>query len=65
MKITLHSENCLSCGSCAAIAPTVFSTDNGAVTLKKDPSTLTEEEKTLVRQAAQMCPASVIEITEE
>jgi len=65
MKITIHTDSCISCGSCAAMAPTVFSVDSGVVSLKKDPSALSQEEKTQAKQAAELCPGSVIEITED
>lgn len=64
MKIVIHSDRCLSCGSCAAIAPALFSVDTGTVTLVKDPATYTPEEKELAKQAASMCPGGAIEIVE-
>jgi len=64
MNVTLHTDKCISCGTCAALCPTVFSIDSGVVTLLKNPSTFTEEEKTQVKQAASMCPSGVIEVTE-
>jgi ferredoxin len=65
MKITLRSENCLSCGTCVALAPELFSIETGTVTLKKDPTTYTEEDKKRARDAAAACPNQVIEIVEE
>ena len=65
MKITLHTDKCISCGLCTSIAPDIFSLDTGTVSLKKDPKTFTEEDKKLAREAAAACPNGVIEITEE
>jgi ferredoxin len=64
MKIMIHTDKCLSCGMCTAIAPDLFSIDNGTVSLKKDPSTYSEAEKKLAHEAAASCPNGVIEITE-
>ena len=64
MKIILHSEKCLSCGMCVSIAPNLFSLDSGIVTLKKDETTYTEENKKLGTEAAAACPNDVIEIGE-
>jgi ferredoxin len=65
MKIVIHADRCLSCGSCASIAPHLFSIDTGTVTLVKDPATYTEEDKEQARQAAAMCPGTAVEIVEE
>lgn len=64
MNITLQKNQCISCGTCAALAPTVFSIQTGVVSLIKDPKDLTPEEQNQVRQAAQMCPSGVIEVTD-
>jgi ferredoxin len=65
MKITLHTDKCISCGLCTSIAPDIFSLDTGTVSLNKDPKTFTEEDKKLAREASAACPNGVIEITEE
>lgn len=64
MKVILHIDKCIVCGTCAAIAPALFSIDSGVVSLKKDPKTYTEEDKKLAKQAADSCPVGVIEIQE-
>lgn len=64
MNVTLHPDKCLSCGMCASIAPDLFSLETGAVTLKKQPESYTEEDKKLAKDAAASCPNSVIEVTE-
>jgi len=64
MKINLHTDKCISCGMCAAVAPDLFSIDSGTVMLKKDPTTYTEEDKKLAHEAAAACPNGVIEITQ-
>lgn len=65
MKINLHTDKCISCGLCTAVAPELFSIDSGVVSLKKDPATYTENDKKLAREAAAACPNGVIEITQE
>ena len=65
MKITLHTDKCISCGMCAAVAPDLFSIDSGIVTIKKDPATYTDADKKFAREAASACPNGVIEIIEE
>lgn len=64
MKITVHTDKCLSCGMCASIAPELFSLESGVVSIKKNPATYTEEDKKLAKEAAMSCPNSAIEIDE-
>ncbi len=53
---------CISCGSCESICPRVFEvTDVARVIEPADPN----EEPDLVREAADMCPVSVIQVDEE
>jgi ferredoxin len=65
MKIILHTDKCITCGMCAAVAPDLFSIDTGTIALKKNPTTYTEADKKLAREAASACPNGVIEIVEE
>lgn len=65
MKINLHTDKCISCGMCAAVAPDLFSIDSGVVTLKKNPATYADADKKFAREAAAACPNGVIEIIEE
>ena len=53
---------CISCGSCEAICPSVFVvTDVARVIDAADPNSESE----MVREAADMCPVSVIQVDEE
>ncbi len=53
---------CISCGSCEAICPNVFEvTDIAHVRPNGD----LEDNAELVREAADMCPVSVIKVDEE
>ncbi len=53
---------CISCGSCESICPSVFIvTDVARVIESADPNVETE----LVREAADMCPVSVIQVDDE
>lgn len=65
MKIQLHTDKCITCGTCVALAPDIFSIDTGTVTLKKDPSAFSDTDKKKAREAAAACPNSVIDIIEE
>jgi len=49
---------------CSSVAPDIFSIDTGVVELKKDSATFTEADKTAAKDARDMCPNSVITITE-
>ncbi|MFH0749945.1 MAG: ferredoxin [Candidatus Gottesmanbacteria bacterium] len=62
MIITVHTDKCLSCGMCSSIAPELFSIDTGIVAIKKDPSTYTEVDEKLAREAAAACPNAAIEV---
>jgi ferredoxin len=65
MKVTVDRDRCVASGQCVLTAAAVFDQDenDGVVILLNDnPST---DQYDAVRLAAQMCPASVIEVTEE
>ena len=65
MKVTVDREKCVASGQCVLAAAAVFDQDenDGVVILLNDnPST---DQYDAVRLAAQMCPSSVIEVTEE
>jgi ferredoxin len=65
MKVTVDRDRCVASGQCVLAAAAVFDQDenDGVVILLNDnPST---DQYDAVRLAAQMCPASVIEVTEE
>lgn len=64
MKITLHVDKCIGCGTCAVVAPDIFTVDTGTVSLKKEPETFTDEDKKKAKEAANMCPVEAIEVTE-
>ena len=53
---------CISCGSCEAICPKVFQVTDVARVL---PDTDPEGDAELVREAADMCPVSVIKVDED
>lgn len=65
MKIILHTDKCITCGSCVAVAPDLFSIDSGIVSLKKNPEKYSGEDKKKAHQAASICPNEVITIIEE
>ena len=65
MNIVLHTDKCIACGSCVAIAPDLFTIESGIVSFKKDPKTWGPEDWKKAKDAASSCPNGVIEIVEE
>lgn len=53
---------CISCGTCEAICPQVFKVEGTARVHDHDAVKDNEDE---VDEAAEMCPVSVIEVTDE
>jgi len=64
MKIILHKEKCIGCGSCASIAPDIFGLESGKVSLKKEPDLNDPKVLEQVKLASNLCPEGVIEIVE-
>lgn len=65
MKITVDREKCVASGQCVLAAAAVFDQDenDGTVVLLNDhPGT---DQYAAARLAAQMCPSSAIEVTED
>ena len=65
MKVTVDRDKCVASGQCVLAAAAVFDQDENdgvVILLNDDPS---PDQYDAVRLAAQMCPASVIEVTEE
>jgi ferredoxin len=65
MKVTVDRERCVASGRCVLAAAAVFDQDENdgvVILLDDDPK---PDQYDAVRLAAQMCPASVIEVTEE
>ncbi|MCJ7826101.1 ferredoxin [Patescibacteria group bacterium] len=65
MNIILHTDKCITCGSCVAVAPDLFTIDSGVVAFKKDPKTWDENDWKKAKDAAAVCPSGVIEIIEK
>lgn len=64
MKIEVIKENCIGCGACQAIAPSVFEiTDEGVSEVKLDEIPEELEEETM--DAIEGCPTSAIENVEK
>ncbi|WP_030913126.1 ferredoxin [Streptosporangium amethystogenes] len=64
MKVTVDEVKCCGAGQCVLIAPEVFDQrdDDGIVILlESEPG---EDQYSLVREAAAVCPALAIEIAE-
>jgi ferredoxin len=63
MKVHVKQEHCIGAGQCVLTAPTVFDQDDyGIVVLLKDSPADTEID--VVKQAADLCPANVISVTD-
>jgi len=62
MKIVLHKEDCIGCGSCASVAPDIFEIRDGKVALKKEPNLNDPKILEQVKLAVSLCPTSVIEV---
>jgi ferredoxin len=64
MKVTVDRDKCVASGQCVLAAAEVFDQDedDGVVILLNE--TPGPDQYDAVRLAAQMCPASVIEVTE-
>ena len=62
MKVYVDKEACTGCGLCASTCPEVFEMDeNLAVARQKN---VNDQNKALVKQAAQDCPLEAIKIEE-
>lgn len=65
MKVKVNKDVCIGCGACQVIAENVFELgSDGLAEVKKDGKDIKEEEKDDVRDAAEGCPTSAIEIEE-
>ena len=62
MKVRIMKEECIACGVCADIAPTIFEMGDDAARVKLDE--VPESEQDAVRGAAESCPTEAIEIEE-
>ncbi|MGI5289208.1 ferredoxin [Nonomuraea polychroma] len=65
MKITVDEVKCCGAGQCVLLAPEVFDQreDDGIVILlEPEPAA---DQHALVREAAAVCPAAAIELSEE
>jgi ferredoxin len=65
MKVRVDREKCVASGQCVLSAPALFDQDENdgtVILLNDDPS---PDQHDAARLAAQMCPASVITVTEE
>ncbi len=63
MKAKVNKDACIGCGSCTAIASDVFEFEDDGLAVAKNEN-ITEENKEEVRDAAESCPTSAIEVEE-
>jgi len=63
MKIKINKDKCLGCGMCVSLAPEIFQLDEqGKSSLKANAQI--EKNRDSIKQTAENCPASAIEIEE-
>jgi ferredoxin len=63
VKITLEKDKCITSGQCVMAAPAVFDQDDDGVVVLLDENP-PESEYAAVREAAMVCPAQLIHVTE-
>ena len=61
MKKVYIEPGCITCGTCEAVCPRVFKVTSTS-TVKEDADL--EENKELIKEAAEICPVSVIKYEE-
>jgi ferredoxin len=64
LHLAADRERCISAGRCMATAPEVFDQDDDGIVVVTTPYPA-EEDEGLVREAAYLCPALAIQLTEE
>lgn len=63
MKVTVDESTCTGCQVCADLAPEVFEMNDDMVSVVKV-DTVPEGSEDMVREAAEQCPVTCIEIKE-
>ncbi|MBQ6477520.1 MAG: ferredoxin [Bacilli bacterium] len=64
MKVKINEDSCIGCGACQSICENVFEiNDEGLSSVKVEE--VSEDDVQSVRDAADSCPTSAIEIEEE
>ena len=63
MKTKVNKDQCIGCGSCTVIASDVFEIDDDGLAVAKVEE-VSDEAKEEVRDAAESCPTSAIEVEE-
>ena len=64
MKVKINEDSCIGCGACQSICEDVFElNDEGLSSIKVDE--VEEKDHQAVRDAADACPTSAIEIKEK
>ena len=63
MKVKVNQDACIGCGACASIASEVFELNEEGLSVAKE-ETVKEENQENVKEAADSCPTSAIEVEE-
>lgn len=63
MKVSVDKSKCVASGQCVMLAPEVFDQDDDGVVMVLDEEP-TGEARDRVRQAARVCPTSLISLAE-
>ena len=64
MKVKVNQDACIGCGACTAIAEEVFELNDEGLSHAKVEE-VSEENQENVKEAADSCPTSAIEVSEE
>ncbi len=59
-KIIINKETCIGCGSCEAVAPSLFTIKDGKAVAKK--SSVSGEDEKKAKEAVDICPVQVIKL---
>ncbi len=63
MKVKVNQDACIGCGACASIAEDVFELNDEGLSQAKEEN-VSEKNKESVKEAADSCPTSAIEVEE-
>lgn len=63
LKVDINRSECISCGSCSALAPKTFELDEDLICKVKDHNPYDKPEE--IKDAASACPVEAIKITEQ
>lgn len=63
MKVVVNRDNCIGCGACESIEPSVFQLDDEGISVVNEDNLANAEEDNIL-EAVESCPTSAIEKSE-